>query len=165
MLKQHFEDCQVGETATSLGRTITEADVVSFAALTGDWNPVHCDAEMMATHDIGGRIAHGLLVLSISTGFLFRMVGYELLPGQGIIFSGLDQVRFLMPVKLGDTLRLAGEVLETRAMGTESGLVVVRLQMRNQQDEAVMSAKAKFVVPRRPEAAEPTNDAVEEKTN
>jgi 3-hydroxybutyryl-CoA dehydratase len=149
MVKECFEDCQVGEQAASEGRTITEADIVSFAALTGDWNGVHCNAHFMSEHTFGERIAHGLLILSISSGQLYRMVGYELLPRSNIVFTGLEQVRFVTPAKIGDTLQMRGETIETRPVNDQTGLVTLRVQMVNQRGEIVLSAREKFVVPRR----------------
>jgi len=149
MTKRHFEDCRVGEQAASEGRTITEADIVSFAALTGDWNPVHCNAEFMREHAYGERIAHGLFVLSLSGGMLYRMVGHELLPRQNIVFTGLEQVRFVSPTRMGDTLHLRGETIEMRPVNDQTGLVTLRLQMVNQRSEIVLSSRAKYAVPRR----------------
>lgn len=151
-MKHHFEDCQIGEKAVSQGRTVTESDIVSYAALTGDWNPIHCDAQFMSQHPAGERIAHGLLVLSISSGLLYRMVGYELLPINNIIFSGLEQVRFVGPTKIGDTLTMHGEIVETKDLNDSTGIVIVRIRMLNQHDELVMTARAKFAVPKRASA-------------
>lgn len=150
MKKSYFEDCDLGEKAVSLGRTVTEADIVSFAALSGDWNPVHCDADLMSRHELGKRIAHGLLVLSIGSGQLFRMVGYELLPEEGVIFSGIEQVRFVTPVKIGDTLTLVAEVTEKSELNERLGLLTMRIKMHNQQGELALSARFKCALPRRP---------------
>ncbi|MDZ4684668.1 MAG: MaoC/PaaZ C-terminal domain-containing protein [Planctomycetaceae bacterium] len=154
MTKQCFEDCQVGERAVSEGRTITEADIVAYAALTGDWNPIHCNAQFMSEHAFGERIAHGLLVVSISSGLLYRMAGYELLPLKNIVFTGLEQVRFVGPTRIGDTLKMRGETIEMRPVNDQTGLITVRIQMVNQRGETVMSSRAKFAVPRRGPSAD-----------
>lgn len=156
MTKHYFEDCQVGEQAVSEGRTITEADIVAYAALTGDWNPVHCNAQYMSEHAFGERIAHGLLILSISGGMLYRMAGYELLPRENIVYTGLEQVRFVSPARIGDTIKMRGETIEMRPVNDQTGLVTVRIQMVNQRGEIVMSSRAKFTVPRQG----PSTDAV-----
>lgn len=150
MKKMYFEDCTVGERAVSPARTVTEADIVAFAALTGDWNPVHCDAERMNRHELGERIAHGLLVLSLASGLLSRMTGYELLPAEGVIFSGIEQVRFVSPVKIGDTLSMHGETAEMQELSERLGLLSMRIRMLNQREEQVLSARFKFALPRRP---------------
>ncbi|WP_186377671.1 MaoC/PaaZ C-terminal domain-containing protein [Planctopirus ephydatiae] len=149
MQRQMYEDCRVGEKAISDGRTITEADIVAYAALTGDWNPIHCNAEFMSEHPFGERIAHGLLILSISSGLLFRVVGYELLPLKNIVFVGLEQVRFVNPTRIGDTLRMHAETIEMKPVNAQSGLVTVRIKMVNQRQEAVLTTRAKFAVPRK----------------
>jgi 3-hydroxybutyryl-CoA dehydratase len=69
----YFEDYEIGLTVTSQGRTITETDIVSFAALTGDWNVIHTNAEYAAKQMFGQRVAHGLLVLSIASGLVMRL--------------------------------------------------------------------------------------------
>ena len=153
-MKRFYEDCHVGETAASAGRTITEADVQMFAALSGDWNPVHCDAALMNGHPLGERIAHGLLILSISSGALHRLSGYEMVPREGVIFSGLEQVRFVTPVKLGDTLSASFDTVETSELNDQLGLVVVRVRVKNQNLELAMSARMKFAIPRRPTTGE-----------
>jgi len=70
---KYFEDFQVGETVVTRARTVTETDIVSFAALTGDWYPLHTDVEYAKKGPFGERIAHGLLVLSIANGLLLSM--------------------------------------------------------------------------------------------
>jgi acyl dehydratase len=158
--KQCFEDCVVGDAAVSDGRTVTEADIVAYAALTGDWNPVHCNAEYMRQHVFGERIAHGMLVLSISIGLLYRMVGYELLPRKNVVFAGLEQVRFVNPTRIGDTLQMRGETLELKPVNDESGLVTLRIQMLNQRGEIALTARAKFAVPRRGVGTEGVADEI-----
>ncbi len=69
----YFEDYTTGDSVTSQGRTVTEADIVSFAALSGDWNAIHVDAEYAKKGMFGERIAHGMLGLSIATGLAARL--------------------------------------------------------------------------------------------
>lgn len=148
-MKQFFEDCEVGDAAASDGRTITEADVVAFASLSGDWNPVHCDAALMSQHPLGERIAHGLLILSVASGSLYRMAGYEILPRQEVIFSGLEKTRFVTAVKLGDTVTTHVETIEKSELNAQLGIIVVRMRVLNQAEELVMSTRLKFALPRR----------------
>ena len=83
----YFEEFNVGDTVTSAGRTITEADIVNFAALSGDWNAIHVDAEFAKNSMFGERIAHGLLGLSIASGLAVRLGFIE---DTVIAFMGLD---------------------------------------------------------------------------
>ena len=70
---KYFEDFEIGDVSTSAGRTITETDIVNFAALTGDWNEIHTNKELAARGSFGQRIAHGALVFSVATGLSVRM--------------------------------------------------------------------------------------------
>lgn len=92
-----FEDLQMGMTA-SVSRTVTEADILMFAGVSGDTNPVHLDAEFAASTMFGGRIAHGML----SAGLISAVFGTRL-PGPGCIYLS-QNLKFKAPVKIGDTV-------------------------------------------------------------
>jgi 3-hydroxybutyryl-CoA dehydratase len=129
-----FEDFAIGDTATSVGRTVTETDVVNFAALSGDWNQIHTDVEFAAGTMYKERIAHGLLVLSIASGLAVRMGFME---GTVQAFMGLDW-QFRGPTKIGDTVRVHSEVAELKPMPRlNGGMVTFRMQILNQRDEIV----------------------------
>ena len=98
-----FEDLQVGQTA-SVGKTITEADILMFAAVSTDTNPVHLDAEAAAQSVFKERVAHGML----SAGLISAVLGTRL-PGAGTIYMG-QTLRFRAPVKIGDTVTATVEV-------------------------------------------------------
>src|SRR5215510_4388422 len=102
-----YEDFEVGETATTAGRTITETDIVNFAGITGDWNEIHTNTELASRGPFKQRIAHGALIFSIGTGLSVRM-------GQTndtvIAFYGLDRLRFVKPTYIGDTIRVRQKV-------------------------------------------------------
>lgn len=98
-----FEDLSVGQTA-SFSKTITEADILMFAAVSGDTNPVHIDAEYAATTPFKQRIAHGML----SAGLISAVLGTKL-PGPGTVYLG-QSLKFRAPVKLGDTVTATAEV-------------------------------------------------------
>jgi len=100
--KRWLEDYAVGERIVSPARTITEADVHAFAALTGDWHPIHTDVGYAAASPFGERIAHGMLVLSVGSALAFRLGPHVYLPKSFIAFYGMERVRFTGPVKLGD---------------------------------------------------------------
>ncbi len=141
-----FEDIEPGERRESVGRTITEADIVLHAGQTGDFFPHHMDAEWMATQPAGQRIAHGTLILSVAVG----MTASDINP-QSMSY-GYDKVRFIGPVFIGDTIRVTAEITEKSehpkrpdAVGFVSELVTVV----NQRSETVMVLTHLYLVNRR----------------
>jgi 3-hydroxybutyryl-CoA dehydratase len=130
-----FEALAPGARFRSRGRTITEADVVGFAALTGDWHPQHSDREWAAQSAFGERIAHGMLIVSFAVG----LVPFD--PSRVVALRGISDVVFKRPVRFGDTIHVAGEVAAVRPVGDEAGLVTWSWQIRNQNDELVCRAK------------------------
>lgn len=130
-----FEDFEPGQTITSVGRTITEADVVGFAGLTGDWNPIHSDAVYAAQQPFGQRIAHGLLGLSIAVALATRL-GF--LEDTLLAFREIDDWKFSLPIYLGDTIRARITVSETRAVPRlKGGLVSLQVEILNQKDQII----------------------------
>ena len=101
-----FEELEAGQAFTTRGRTVTEADVVGFASLTGDWHPQHTDAQWADSSPFGGRIAHGLLV----GGIISSLLANEL-PGPGTVYVG-QELSFRAPVRIGDEVRCEVEVTE-----------------------------------------------------
>jgi acyl dehydratase len=130
-----FEEYEVGQSITSQGRTVTEADVVAFAALSGDWNAMHTDAEFAAKHPFGQRVAHGLLVLSIASGLAIRLGFME---ETVLAFREMGEWKFSLPVFFGDTVRVQATVTETKSMPRlGGGLVTLKVQVLNQDDKVV----------------------------
>jgi 3-hydroxybutyryl-CoA dehydratase len=154
MERLYFEDCRVGDRASAPSRTITETDIVQFASLSGDWHPLHTDAEYAKESIFGERIAHGMLVLAIGTGLLFRSSDNITLPRFSIVAAGVDKVRFVAPTKIGDTVSLESEVTQMQRMGTDRGLITVRHRMVNQRREVVLTFSTKTLVKRRPRQEE-----------
>lgn len=105
-IDRYYEDFEIGERRESVGRTITEADIVLHAGQTGDFFPHHMDAEWMATQPAGQRIAHGTLILSVAVG----MTAGDINP-QAMSY-GYDRIRFIKPVFIGDTIRVTAEIAE-----------------------------------------------------
>lgn len=144
--RRWFEEIEVGEASESPGRTVTEADIVIFAGLSGDYNVLHTDAEFMKASIFGERIAHGLLGLAIQSGLFTR---------SGIPFAtlGLGSLRwkFKGPIKIGDTIRVRARVT-AKADGPKAdrGLVTVERLVLNQRDEVVQEGETDLVVERRP---------------
>ena len=145
----YLEDFKVGEKAVSPGRTITEADIVMFAALSGDWSELHTNAEYMKDSQFGERIAHGLLTLSISYGLALRIRGN--LPIDVLAFLGIDKVRFKIPVLIGDTVKVESEVIEARPSKSKprAGILRFKNTVKNQRDEDVASWETIVMVSRR----------------
>ncbi len=117
-----FEDFAEGDTFETAGRTVTEADLVNFAGVSGDFNDLHLDAEAMADSEYGERIAQGALVFSVATGLLWQadVTGDAL-----VAFYGVDRLRFRAPVFVGDTLSVHVTVADRErredTAGTSSG--------------------------------------------
>lgn len=130
-----FDDLATGMSFATRGRTITEADVVSFAALTGDWHPQHADATWAAEGPFGGRVAHGMLVLSYAVGLV------PLDPDRVVALRGIRDVVFKRPARLGDTIRVEGQVTELRPLDDELGLVETAWRVANQDGATVSRAR------------------------
>lgn len=129
-----FEEFIIGDQTESVGRTITEADVVNFAGISGDYNLIHTDAEYSRGHMFGQRVAHGLLVLSIASGLAVRLGFME---DTILAFRGLEW-KFAAPVFIGDTIRLRVTVEATKPMTRlGGGLVTLKMEVVNQKDEVV----------------------------
>ena len=135
---RYFEDFTLGQTLTSPARTVTEADIIAFAALSGDWNAIHTDAEYAAATPYGQRIAHGLLGLSIASGLAVRS---GLIEANVRAFTGLEW-KFRAPVYIGDTIALHVEVVRLRSMPSMAcGMVVLKVRVTNQRQEAVQEGE------------------------
>jgi acyl dehydratase len=131
----YFEEFDVGHSITSVGRTITETDVVNFAALSGDWNAIHTDAEHAAGHPFGQRVAHGLLVMSVASGLAMRL-GF--LEGTALAFREIGNWKFSLPVFFGDTIYVRATVTETKPMRRlGGGLVNLKVEILKQDDKVV----------------------------
>lgn len=128
---KYFQEFQVGQEIVSPGRTITEADIVNFAGLTWDTNPMHTDAEYGKTTMFGERIAHGMLGLAYAVGLVWQM---GVLEGTVLAFRELE-MKFKGPLKIGDTMHVAAKILETKPIRSAGGVVVIELRVLNQRDE------------------------------
>ncbi len=133
----YFEEYEVGQQITSMGRTVTEADFVAFAAFTGDWTSLHTDAVYAAQTIYGQRVAHGLLGLAVASGLAVRLGFME---GTLLAFREIRDWKFSLPVRIGDTLRVRATVSETRPVRRMGGgLVTFAVEVLNQEDQAVQS--------------------------
>ncbi|ROQ38260.1 acyl dehydratase [Frondihabitans sp. PhB188] len=141
----HFlEDLEAGQTFVTPGRTITEADVVSFASWTNDNNQVHTDAEFAKSTRYGRRVVHGLLGTSLCLGLIARTGVFE---GSAVALLGIDGWSFSAPIFIGDTVTCTVEILSTRltSSGT-TGIVERAVSLRNQRGEVVQSGRMDLMV-------------------
>ena len=152
LLTPQVEGLEIGQSFTTPGRTIAEADLVSFAALTGDWHPQHADASWAAGSRFGQRVAHGMLVLSYAVGLV------PLDPARVVALRGLDGVVFKRPAYIGDTIRVEGRVEEWRPLDRETALVGLRWKIVNQAGETLVRARVEVVWRRGEEAPQPAAD-------
>lgn len=129
----YFEDLEPGMQWRTGSRTVTEADLVGFAGVSGDFNPIHVDAVHAAASGFGERIAHGALVLAIATG-LRQQEGR--LRGTLKAWLGMREWRFRAPVRIGDTLTVVNRMTELRRR-EEDGLAVQLVSVVNQREEVV----------------------------
>jgi 3-hydroxybutyryl-CoA dehydratase len=132
----YFEEFIVGQKVVTAGRTVTEADIVTFAGLSGDYNQIHVDAEYSAGGPFGQRVAHGLLGLAIASGLAVQT---GVLEGTVIAFREISEWKFSKPIFIGDTIQVVMEVKEKKAMPRlGGGMVMIELEVKNQRGEAVM---------------------------
>lgn len=150
MEKLFFEDYTVGETMKSPARTITETDITFFAMLTGDWHPIHTNVEFAKKTFFGERIAHGMLTLCVGMAQIFRLGPYVALPKSFIAFYGMDSVRFVGPVKIGDTIHCEVLVEKLDEKDEKSGVIVSKNSIKNQRGEDVVVYTTRALVGRKP---------------
>ena len=144
----YWEEWEIGAEFKSSSRTMTEADIVMFAGLSGDYNPLHIDEEFCKKTQFGTRIAHGPLVYAIAAGLLFQLHLYD---DTLIAFLGFDSLKFTKPVKAGDTIHARIKVLEKReTSNAERGVMKRQLQVLNQRGEVVQDAIQAFLLKRKP---------------
>lgn len=131
----YFEEFEIGDSVESVSRTITETDVVNFAALSGDWNLIHTDAEYSKSQMFGQRVAHGLLILSIASGLAVRLGFME---DTVMAFRSVSEWKFSKPVFMGDTIRIRVTIEDKKEMARlGGGIVVFKVEVLNQKNEVV----------------------------
>ncbi|MDP2707506.1 MAG: MaoC/PaaZ C-terminal domain-containing protein [Burkholderiales bacterium] len=144
----YWEEWEIGAEFETAARTVTETDIVMFAALSGDYNPLHTDEEYCKKTQFGTRIAHGPLVYAIAAGLLFQLHLYD---DTIIAFLGFDSLKFTNPVKAGDTIHARIKVLEKRETSRpDRGVMKRQLQVLNQRGEVVQDAIQAFLLKRKP---------------
>lgn len=150
-MRYWWEDLEVGFRYQTSTRTITEADVVAFAALTADFNRAHVDAHYAAAGPFGKRIAHGLLVVSFIAGLNTRTIVNQLM--EPSLLGLLDtQCKFKRPTFIGDTIHADIEVVEARETSRpDRGIITFRRSAINQEGQETVECTVKMLVQRRPQ--------------
>jgi len=148
MRGMYWEEWDIGTEFESPARTVTEADIVAFAGLSGDYNPLHINEEHCRKTIFGTRIAHGPLVYAIAAGLLFQLHLYD---DTLIAFLGFENLKFTKPVKPGDTIHARIKVLEKReTSNADRGVMKRQLQVLNQRGEVVQEGIQAFLLKRKP---------------
>jgi acyl dehydratase len=139
-----FEDLHEGDTFVSAARTVTEADLVAFAGISGDFNPIHMDAVFSSNGRYGQRVVHGLLGMSIATGLLDRMGIFD---GTMVAMLEINEWRFLAPVFIGATVRLE-MIIEgkRRTSSGDTGILQRRLRLLDQDDQVLQEGAITVMV-------------------
>lgn len=141
MIYKYFNECEIGEKVISRARTITETDVVMFCYLTGNWLQLHSDSEFMSKSVYGERLVQGALVYCLIPG-LFDISA----PGIVVASYGVDKIRYLMPVKIGETIHAESEVIDTEDKGDRGGVVTLKIEVKNAKDEIVQVSFWKMLI-------------------
>jgi len=134
-----YADLEIGDRQVTDGRTITEADVVNFAGVSGDFNSLHTDATAMADTEFGERIAHGALVFAVTSGLVWQSRGDD---EDVVALYGVDHLRFPAPTFVGDTLRVELEAAEKRPHDhpDATGIVAYETAVKKDDDTVVLAA-------------------------
>ncbi len=145
------EDMVLGIGGETDGRTITETDIVNFACLIADYNPIHLDADFTRNTQFGERIAQGMLVFGIANGFRGNFASRYVMPESNIAGHLGDTVTFFAPVKIGDTIRYRYKITGNRPSKSIPGTCIVPygVQAINQRNEVVQELSIIFLIPSR----------------
>jgi len=140
-----FEQFNIGDVYVCQGRTITEADVVHFAGISGDYNPLHTNEEFGKTTPFGGRIAHGVLVLAIATGQINQTGLFE-----GTALALLQQtIKYVGVVKFGDTIHLEFKIAEKKETSKpDRGIITMENIVVNQNSQTVIEIQEVIMIKR-----------------
>ena len=130
--ERYYEDFNVDDVIVTARRTVTEADVMAFAGISGDFNPLHTDEEFMKNSQFGGRIAHGLLSVAIGTGLINQLGVFE---GTNLALLNMD-IKFTGIVQFGDTIHLELKTLDKKETSKPNkGIITYEANVKNQKDE------------------------------
>ena len=144
-----FDDLEVGMGFETRERTITDDDVMGFAALTGDWHPVHTDEVWARGSRFGGRIAHGLLLMSCAVGLL------PLDPDRVVALRRIRDIVFRRPVAVGDTITVSGSVTRLQEIDDDHGLVGCAWRISGEDGQPCVRAEVDLIWTRGPASRRP----------
>jgi acyl dehydratase len=145
-----FEEFTEGLSLESRSRTITEADIINFAGISGDFNPMHTDAEYAKGTQFGARVAHGALIFSVMTGLLYQL---GVLEKTVIAFTGFE-MKLRAPVFIGDTIKVTSTVSKRRAMAAAGGgFVTFDIKVTNQKNDVIQKGELTVMVTSDPAVA------------
>src|SRR4051794_19677510 len=139
LFSNSFDELAEGESFTTRARTITEADIVGFAQLTGDWHPLHSDADWAARSPFGARVAHGLLLVSMAVGLL------PLDPERVVALRRVEDAVFKRPAFIGDTIHAEGRIGTLAPVDDRAGLVTLCWTVRNQPGQTLVRARSQLL--------------------
>ena len=143
----YFEEFEEGMALETRGRTITEADVVAFAGLSGDYNPMHTDDEYAKTTHFGARVSHGLLGLSIASGLSYQLGFME---GTVLAFTALEW-KMRAPIYINETIRVQATVKKLREMKSAGGgFVTLDVKVLKQDDSVAQKGEWTVLIASRP---------------
>lgn len=148
-MSKFFDDFRVGEEFVTHGRTLTEADVANFAGVTGDINPLHMDEEYAKKTRFGRRVPHGQLIFVLALGLAERVIA-PLFHDSIVAFYGLDKMRFVKPVFMGDTITLHRRVAAVEPRDETSGVITFDDQVVNQEGQLCLRYSPKYLLKRKP---------------
>lgn len=144
MTSYYLEDFAAEQRFISGGRTITEADLTFFSMISGDWNPVHCDAEFAKKTRYGERVVHGVLGIAISTGMMHELGIFE---KSVIAMLGFRNWNFLAPLLVGDTIHLQLTIMAVEpGKSGRSGKLARKFELINQNDVIVQEGESDVLV-------------------
>jgi acyl dehydratase len=139
----YLEEFTLNRPLTTRGRTVSEADIVTFAGISGDWNPLHVDEEFSKTAGYGGRIAHGPMSMSMAIGLMAQQ---NLIDGTALGLLGL-QWDFKGPVRIGDTIHAVVTPVEKRPTQKPGrGIIALRFEVKNQHGALIQEGTATLLM-------------------
>jgi 3-hydroxybutyryl-CoA dehydratase len=143
----YFEEWNLGDILETNGHTITKADIVNFAALSGDYNPMHTNVLHAKKTVFGERIAHGYLIVALTSGLINQSRLFERTTEA---FLGASDLKFSKAVMVGDTIRCIVTITEKKLTSKGGGFITLQTDVFNQRDELCSTRKTSFLIKRRP---------------
>ena len=140
LLFRTYDELEVGDSQTTMGRTITEADIVNWCSMTGDWFYPHIDKVAAERSMFGQRVVPGIMVYAVGTGLGVPADSTTILANYGA-----DSLRYTRPTWIGDTIHLEIEVVEKQDKDAKAGVVTYRWDILNQNGDTVCASKLKIL--------------------